>query len=217
MPEWDELTRLNAEKATLGFYFSGHPLTAYQKELQRLSIKPINQLIRYCDQSVTIAGVQTHLRTLQTKSGKRMAIIQLEDNTDTIEITLFSEQFEQSRVLLNQDDVLVITGQVEKDNFTHGIRMRAESLQKLEDLRSMRIKRLLIQVEDQQQADELLTQLPVILQDYKGGRCQIALVYQSRHASAELILGSQWQVYPTNQLLAVLRKKWGETSVKLAY
>src|SRR5437764_13197655 len=36
IPDWDEHTRLSAEKEIIGFFISGHPLDRYRDKLQEL-------------------------------------------------------------------------------------------------------------------------------------------------------------------------------------
>src|SRR5438477_408316 len=66
-PDWDEHTRLAAEKEILGFFITGHPLEKYKEkllDLSALSTEDINGMKRSTnkDENITAAGIITNLR-----------------------------------------------------------------------------------------------------------------------------------------------------------
>src|SRR5258705_6846551 len=66
-PDWDEHTRLAAEKEILGFFITGHPLEKYKDkllDLSALSTEDINAMKRSTakDENITTAGLITGLR-----------------------------------------------------------------------------------------------------------------------------------------------------------
>src|SRR4030095_4157010 len=56
-PDWSLDERLKAEKDTLGFYVTGHPLTRFSSEIERFAEVRIAELAGRVEQSVRIAGV----------------------------------------------------------------------------------------------------------------------------------------------------------------
>ena len=217
VPDWTQLATLQFEKNTLGFYLSGHPFDVYHHETQHFTSHTLVQLQRCVGKTVTIAAIILHSRRLVTKSGRRMAVVTLEDHTAKVELTLFSRVLEQYGEYLQDDAVVVAKAKVEQDKFSAGVRLLAESITPLFEVRNNRVKRLLLKAKGQQQVDELLAQLPVVLQPFRGGRCPIVIEYQSQQAKAELKLGEKWQVRPEQELLGQLKHCCGEDRVILEY
>ena len=214
---WEEQTRLEGEKETLGYYLSGHPWEAYEQELKTLITASIGELQTVRKKTAVIAGLVVSLRHLQTRTGKRMAVMTLEDHTGRVEVTLFSRLFEERYADLAKDQIMIISGNIEDDDYTGGVRIIAEDLYTIDQLREKRAKRLVLKVASQQQVETLLAQLPNLIQPYQGGECPISIAYHSEQAGAELLLGETWRINPKETLLALLRKLCGKESVVMEY
>jgi DNA polymerase III subunit alpha len=99
-PDWDEHTRLSAEKEILGFFISGHPLEKYRDKLQdlhSLTTQEIAAMERSTgkDETITTAGMITNVRVLKSKKGDFYAQASLEDMSGTIEMIVFPEAFKR--------------------------------------------------------------------------------------------------------------------------
>src|SRR6195256_3305516 len=97
-PDWDEHTRLAAEKEILGFFITGHPLDKYKDklaDLSALSTEDINGLKRSTnkDENITAAGIITNLRVAKSKRGELWAQGGLEDMFGKVELLIFPESF----------------------------------------------------------------------------------------------------------------------------
>jgi DNA polymerase III subunit alpha len=99
-PDWDEHTRLSAEKEILGFFISGHPLEKYRDKLQdlhALTTQEIAAMDRSTgkDETITTAGMINNVRVLKSKKGDFYAQASLEDMSGTIEMIVFPEAFKR--------------------------------------------------------------------------------------------------------------------------
>jgi DNA polymerase-3 subunit alpha len=97
-PDWDEHTRLAAEKEILGFFITGHPLEKYKDkllDLSALSTEDINAMKRSTgkDENITAAGLITGLRVAKSKRGELWAQGGLEDMSGKVELLIFPESF----------------------------------------------------------------------------------------------------------------------------
>lgn len=205
VPLWSESVRLQGEKDTLGWYVSGHPIGAYEVEFRQFTTTTISQLKQYCRKEVTIAGMLISLRVINTRTGKRMAVIVLEDRSGRVEVTIFTKLYEQVSRQLETEKVYVIGGKVEDDDYTGGVRIVADTLRHIGAVRSDLVKRLLIKVHDRE-VDDILQNLPIVITPYKGGRCPIAISYKNNNAYTEMVLGDAWKVTPSDEFLDQLRK-----------
>jgi len=67
--------------------------------------------------------------------------------------------------------------------------------------------------EDRRFVDELRS----IVQPYTGGLCPIVIDYQSDRAKAQIQLGDDWRVHPTDELLVRLRRLLSIDAVHVRY
>src|SRR5437660_4010928 len=98
VPDWDEHTRLSAEKEILGFFITGHPLEKYKDklaDLQALNTAELAALKNSTgkDETITTAGIITNLRVLKSKKGDFYAQASLEDMSGSIDMLVFPEAY----------------------------------------------------------------------------------------------------------------------------
>jgi DNA polymerase-3 subunit alpha len=115
--EWPEQQLLANEKASLGFYVSGHPLDRFDEQIRRYTTAKVEDLGRRENfERVTLAGIVTSLRVRPFKSGDgKMAIMLFEDHTGTVEVIAMGDDFERYEALLSSDEPLLVTGAVRID------------------------------------------------------------------------------------------------------
>jgi len=99
-PDWDEHTRLAAEKEILGFFITGHPLEKYRDrllDLQALTVEEIAAMTRSTgkDETIATAGIITNIRVLKSKRGDFYAQGTLEDMSGSIDMIVFPEAYKR--------------------------------------------------------------------------------------------------------------------------
>jgi DNA polymerase III subunit alpha len=110
-------TMLAWEKELMGLYVSEHPLTALAPDLQRVVSHFSRELVEESSPlRVTVAGLITGVRSIQTKKGKTMGFVTLEDLQGTIDITVFPKLWEKQRDLLKTDNIVMVEGNFEPGN-----------------------------------------------------------------------------------------------------
>ena len=100
VPDWDEHTRLTAEKEILGFFISGHPLEKYKDKLQdlhALSMEEIAAMTKSTgkDETIATAGIISNVRVLKSKKGDFYAQATLEDMSGSIDMIVFPEAYKR--------------------------------------------------------------------------------------------------------------------------
>ncbi|MBX9587234.1 MAG: DNA polymerase III subunit alpha, partial [Gammaproteobacteria bacterium] len=218
VPKWRDEERLQAEKATLGFYLSGHPIQQYEKELRQFisntisTLKPTER-----KKTVLVAGYVVSVRTLMTKRNTRMAIVKIEDRKDIIEVAVFSEVFEEARPLLVKDQLLIIDGEVSTDEFSGGLRMSARRILDLSMARCEFAKSVYIDATQQANLESTLSALQSALGQFKEGSCRVLIDYQNTEGKARMLLGDEWKVSPKNELINALQQIYGNDAVMVGY
>lgn len=221
---WTTRERLNGERDTLGLYLTGHPIDDYEHELKRFAKTRIVDLkADRGDQLVT--GLITDVRTVKTKRGDTLAIVTLDDRTSRIDVTVFSELYEENRDLLVKDQVISVDGEVRFDDFSGGLKVSVSNVLSIADARNRYAKDVSVQIDESQIDDAFANQLGQLLQpdlvkpvgDEQPYGTKVTLHYSCTGAKAKIALGSQWQVQPTDDLLLRLKNAYGDEKVALNY
>ncbi len=213
---WNIKERLQAEKETLGLYLTGHPIDEYDSELNHLVSSRIADL-KPEKSNQTVAGLVVAQRVMKTKRGDSMAFVTLDDRTGRIEVAIFSDAYTQARDLLLKDGLLVINGQVSYDDYNGMLKMRADTISLLADVRQQKARELHLTVESGALPAQFIQDLSGLLEPYREGSCPLVIDYQRSDARAQLRLGNDWLVRPEDELLQRLRDQYGADKVKLLY
>jgi len=216
-PDWHEDQRLACEKQTLGLYLTGHPIDRHLDELAQFTTCRIVDLKPDRDQTVVVAGLIIGMRTMNTRRGDRMAFITIDDRSARIELAVFSEAYQRHRHLLAKDKLIVVEGEVSVDDYSGGYKMSARNLFDLDQAREHFARKLVVAVDAGQAGNGFVPGLQNVLTPFREGGCPVVLDYQAGDARAEIQLGRNWRVHPTDELLHRLREMVGEAGVRVEY
>jgi DNA polymerase-3 subunit alpha len=208
---WSDRERLANEKATLGFYLSGHPFKSYEPELREFVRTRLDSLTPQ-NQPVLLAGLIHSFRTQMTRRGK-MAVIMLDDGNARVELTVFNELFEQHRHWLKEDTLLIVEGKITHDEFSGGLRVSADKLYDLNTARNRYARGVRLTCNGQSSAQKLKE----LLAPYRNGPCPVSVVYDNHRASCEIELGDAWRVNLNDNLLQSLSAWLSADNVKIVY
>jgi len=116
-PPSTDSEKLKWEKELLGLYVSGHPLKKYIKVMEKKSL-PINQVTQeLTGRLVRVGGVISKIKKIITKKGQPMLFVNLEDQTDKIELVVFPSVIENYPTLFQENKVVFVSGKVDlRDN-----------------------------------------------------------------------------------------------------
>lgn len=110
----DNREQLEWERELLGLYVSDHPLSPYLQSLRQKITHFSGQLGETHDkEKVTVAGMVSRFRHHQTKTGKPMGFVTLEDIQGPIELVLFPRTWEKYGKLVQVDRVLIAEGKID--------------------------------------------------------------------------------------------------------
>ncbi len=131
---WGERERLQNEKQALGFYLSGHPFNAYREELRRFARTSLANIVPQFE-PIMLAGVIYGVQVRNSRRG-RMAILTLDDGSARVEVVVYGELFQEKRAVIQEDQVVVVRGKVFPDEFSGGLRITADQIMDLAEVRS---------------------------------------------------------------------------------
>jgi DNA polymerase-3 subunit alpha len=210
---WTESQRLEGEREVLGFYLTGHPTDHYRREFNEF-IVPLSQLNPGLHKKSILCAQVTTLRKIITKRGKKLVIITLDDSTAQRDVIVFGEIFESFPYPLATGTLLVVEGEVTHDEYTGGVKIIANQLYDLASARTRFARCLELRLEPKHQA--LLPSLQTVLKAHSGS-CVVQVFYTHEQARAQLSLGKQWRVTPSDELLNLLINLLGEEQVAMCY
>lgn len=211
---WTEREQLLHEKAALGFFLSGHPYHAYAAELSAFVNRRLGQVEPQRD-PVLLAGIVIASRTQMTRRGK-MAIVTLDDGSTQIEVTVFNELWDAQRSKIKEDELLLVEGKVQKDDYSGGLRITVEKLFTLSEARGRFARRLQLTLNGGSDSASA-KRLHSLLAPFRQGPCPIRLRYTNSEASAELPLPENWRVQLDDSLITGLSEWLTPDNVKIIY
>ncbi|MFZ5484473.1 MAG: DNA polymerase III subunit alpha [Pseudomonadota bacterium] len=214
-PPWSIKERLVQEKAALGFYFSGHPFSAYRDDLVGIVDRSLAQVAPQ-PRPQWMAGVVMEVRVQNTRRG-RMAFVQLDDGGARLDVAVYNELFEATRGQLKEDALLVVFGKASHDDYSGGMRVVAEEIHTLEQARNRFASRLLLNINGQANAASLGQRLGPYVAGAEAAGCPISVVYRTEGQSCEIELGVSWRVRLEDALLEDLRAWLRPENVRVCY
>jgi DNA polymerase-3 subunit alpha len=208
--------RLGGEKDTLGLYLTGHPIDEYEQELKHMLPQRIVDL-RMDKEKSTVYGMVVGMRVLKNKRGDSFAFIVLDDKSGRLELSVWAEQFDMYRNILNKDALLVVKGALSEDSYTGGLKMVAESVQSIYEARCSKLQKLRISVTKADIGNGWVNEFHSSLSDYRDGSCPVVLDYAHPTVTGQFVLGRQWLVQPKDELITRLKEQFGSANVNLDY
>lgn len=226
MAEWTERELLANEKEALGLYLTGHPFDVVRADaaclvddrLARLAAEPPPQTIKgernfaQAKREVTVAGLILDVR----KRGNRVSIT-LDDDSGRIEVSLFSEAFQEFRHLLSKDEIVVVSGSLRYDDFIGGWQISAKNIMHIDRVIEMNARSMVLSLAPNGQGSAIISALHDILLPYRKGSCDVAVQYIGSKAAARLELGPEWNIRPSRELREKLYELLGQDNVRLLY
>jgi DNA polymerase-3 subunit alpha len=108
--------QLQWERELLGVYASDHPLSPYWNQLASI-VTHFSAELREAEhgQSLAIAGEVAHVRAFQTRSGKEMAFLTLEDLQGAIELVVFQRRWREVSRWLEPGMIVFVRGRLDAE------------------------------------------------------------------------------------------------------
>ncbi len=116
VPELDRKELLNWERELVGTYISSHPIQPYMDAIRQATTclcGDTEQLMQMHDRRVSVAGLVTGVKRINTKKGKQMAFVTVEDIQGALEVIVFPRTYQQFQELLVPDTLILVSGKVD--------------------------------------------------------------------------------------------------------
>ncbi len=207
--EFDKSQRLAFEKEMLGLYVSDHPLMGIEAALRRKAEDTIADMVDLEDgQMVAIGGVVTGLQRKWTKRGDLMAVLVLEDLTDSVETMIFPRTFADYGHLLEDDRIVIVRGRVDKRDDQP--KLMAQTIEVLDADLLGSAPPLRLEILPSQLSDDIIERLKRLLSEHSGE----SPVYIHLSDQQAVRLSDAYCVDTSNGLMPELRVLLGEHAVR---
>jgi DNA polymerase-3 subunit alpha len=214
VPEWKESQLLTYEKESVGFYITGHPLAAFETEMKRYVTATTETLDRVPDgKELIICGIIAGLKQKLTKKNEKMAIMDFEDLSGTVEVIVFPELYRTSQNILVTDAPLIVRGTV--DQSEQGSKIKAVSITLLTDVKKRSATRMDIRLNATGLTRDELLQVKDILLRYQGDIPVVLRLRNPSRAESVISVGREIRVAPSDQLIAEIESLLGAGAVTL--
>lgn len=219
---WDRIEQLQRERATLGFYISGHPLDGYGPELQRFC-NANTESVHKCEDNtaVLMAGVVEDYRERKTKTGGKIAFFQLEDPRGRVEIIVRDRVIEQYRDALQADGPVMIGGVVrpdrgggENDAPSGEVKVLLDQILPLVNYLQEKSKAVRVRLHVDQLSEQQLRGLRNAFEAHPG-RCPVTLELNSSDAWTVVLPAHDLRVDPSPGMLSHIERLFGKKVCEL--
>jgi len=216
IPEFHEQDMLKDEKELLGFYVSGHPLGEFCDIIKTYSTHTVPDIAELpANVGVRIGGIITGLEIKVAKrSGKKFAIMRLEDLESNIECLVFPQAYEKVSDLLVENKPVFILGTVNSRSEEESNKITVEDLLSLESAPLEYTKEIHIILHEASAKDDTLNKIRDICKEHPGDTLTILRVTCTDGEIAFIETGENFKVTVRQKLIHSLKKLLGEECLR---
>jgi len=219
---WTYLEMLNKEREVLGLYLSGHPLEAFRAELKgfttcSMAESEINA--QTLKSTITVGGIVTKMRTLQSKDGERtFGAGAVQDFHGDIELFFKADLWEKVRDRISMDMMMLVRGKLELTRDEKSRQIIVERVFPIEEAKSRLAKFIHIQTRSAGMTEKLLRELDELFQMYHNppgmdGGCDVIFHVETGTGYLHDLHARKYKVQCENDLIERLSTKFGTEQV----
>ena len=173
---WSNLEKLKREKNIAGFFISGHPLDDYRLDIESFcntTIKKIKATQAATNQDFLVAGIISRVKHEIAKNGNLYGRFTIEDFDDSIEISLFKEDYLKYKHLMLEDTVVFLKLRMQLHfNTADQYEPRVSRMSLMSEVMDDLARTIVVQIPVENLTDLLTNQIIHIVKSNKGN-CRI--------------------------------------------
>jgi len=200
------------EKSVMGYYLDKHPTDWYKPDLKSIVCTLPKDIVFRNNREVRILVLIAEVNYRKTQRGQ-MASLTIEDGTRKINAVLFSQALEKNKDQLILDEVVVISGKVNKD-FRDQWQVVIDRIEPIEKVQVKYAKYLNLSLNSKNKLE--YKNICQLLKEFHG-KCPVIIEYHSDDASGNIPLNSEYGVSLHRDLLDAIDKNLGQGQYKIQY
>ena len=212
---WSDIESLAREKAVLGLYVSGHPLTRYERELATFATATISDLPELEDgEPVRIGGIVEDIKTTTDRKGERMAFVTVEDFTGRVELLVFAGCYAKKQHELARDATIIVEGRISTREEEEP-KIIVENIVPLARAYQQFVEKIVISLSTPGLEEESLIELRALLERHPG-RIPVTLSVKTAGGDVVTVETGGVRVEPSRRLAELLAELVGGSNVTFA-
>lgn len=211
-PRWSEHAVLAGEKELLGFYISGHPLSAHEWTLNHFAQARVNAVAELASGMMTrVGGLVTQIKKRFTKKDQRpMASFKLEGLEGAVDVVVFPDAYETYGRFLQEDAAVMVCGMLDKAD---DVKLKAQELYDLAEAPDHFSRLVYIHIPEHRATPEVYAQLKKLFIAHAGNtEINICLVFPGGQKIFIDTAGT-FRVRPNGKFVHAVNHLLGEDSV----
>jgi DNA polymerase-3 subunit alpha len=217
IPDWDEHTRLAAEKEILGFFITGHPLEKYRGKLmdfRALTTEDICGMTQSTgkDENVTTAGVLAGVRVAKSKRGDLYAQGSIEDMNGKVDFVCFADAYKRLADKLKLEVPLLIKAGVRVEEGSNP-KLMISDITPLDEAKPKLPRNIRLKLAVDRMSEGTVEELHTILTTHKG---DARLLFDLERSGDFMVVmdAEGYNVMPDYAFISRVEELCGKGSVK---
>lgn len=169
---WSKIEQLGYENQVIGFYISGHPLDAYQAELDNFANCSIQKIKDHMDKwkgkELKFGGMVTAAAHRTSKNGKDFGNITVEDYSSSLSLGLFAENYLRYKHLMEPGRFLFIRARIESRYNSEELEVKVQNIELLSEIAEKNTRSITLLVTLPELTADLSDRITAAIKQYPG-------------------------------------------------
>ena len=168
--KWSLIAKLEKEKEVTGIYISGHPLDDFKLEIDSFTTSTLTNLqtLQGKSEKIKVAGFVTGADHRISQKGTGWGRFILQDYSGQLEVTLFSEDYQKFKFLLEPGAALFLVGSWEKRWGGEEWNFKLQEVKQLASIGEAMAQSLTIKLPIESITNDLIDKIDELCNLYKG-------------------------------------------------
>jgi len=174
---WSLIEKLTKEKEITGIYISGHPLDDYRIEIQNYVTCGIEEIERFKDRQIKLAGIVLEAQHRISKKGTGWGLFTVADYNGQQQFPLFTESYQKFKNILETGQVVYITAIYQPKWNSDEYQLTIKEVRQLDAVGKELTESITLKLPLDDITNELMNKIETLCEEYKGKhKLKIALV-----------------------------------------
>ncbi len=213
--EFPEAEKYNREKAAIGFYITGHPLSRYEKDIANFIDLTFGEEPSEIDfnkvKTATMCGVINDLQIKISKKGNKFVVFNLVDFYGSGECIAFSRLYESKIKLFSNDSLVIVRGNPEENG--DKIKLTIDEIYSIDTFIELFTRNLIVKLDESQTDVSKIVSIKDAVERSIGTSNLFFSVMNTTHSRA--FKSREYKIKATQELISNLKKIVGENNLKL--
>lgn len=212
-PRWSEHTMLSGEKELLGFYISGHPLSAHEWSLNHYAMARVSEVASLKAGTKTrIGGLITQARKMYTKKEppRPMASFRLEGLEGAVDAIVFPDTYETYGRYVQEEGTVMLCGELDR---REELKLKVSEIYPLEECADVFAKKVYVHIPEHNASAERFSRMKEIFREHAGNTELVICLLFAGGEKVFMDTAGTYKVRPTGQFVHAVNQVLGENSV----